>query len=105
MDIRQPCTLWDWGFSWIFICTIGSLSLSFALCCTFGTKEGAAASRAAALLLPTDEDDDDAPLEHMLLLLCGQRSGNQTMPANPELLCVPRNHFLVHRSKRQRTAA
>ena len=27
MDVRQPCTLWGWGFSWIFICTIGSLSL------------------------------------------------------------------------------
>ena len=74
-----------WGICWIFICTIGSLSLSFVLCCTFGTKEGAAASRAAALLLPTDEDDDDAPLEHML---CGQRSGYQTMPANPEIHCV-----------------
>ena len=65
-----------------------SLSLSFGLCCTFGTKEGAAASRAAALLLPTDEDDDDAPLEHMLLLLCGKRSGYQTMLANPEVHCV-----------------
>ena len=81
-----------------------SLSLSFGLCCTFGTKEGAAPSRAAALLLPTDEDDDDAPLEHMLVLLCGQRSGgNQTMPANPEVYCVCHaTYFLVCRPREPR---